>query len=146
MSTPLQPGCSVGGWRRESLGGFALESETTEGLFCSGQRKKKGSSVRLEVSQVCSFISTPFHSIPNAEGGGSGTRTTLLAQTSLHPRVLVGVCRGIPWFRSPPRPLHASLNDWMTASCRAAHHQRDLKLLLFLISQAVPPGFPPSFP
>lgn len=59
----------------------------------------------------------------------------------------VGGCVwGIPWFRSPPRPLHASLNDWMTASCRAAHHQRDLKLLLFLISQAVPPGFPPSFP
>lgn len=82
---------------------------------------------------------------PKAEGGGSGARTTLLAQSSLHPRVLVGVCPGIPWFRSPPRPLHASLNDWMTASCRAAHHQRDIKLFLFLISQA-PPGFPPSFP
>lgn len=116
------------------------------GLFSSGQRKKKGASVRMEASQVCSFISTPFHSIPKAEGSGRGARTTLLAQTSLHPRVLVGVCPGIPCFRSPPRPLHASLDDWMTASCRAAHHQRDLKLFLSLISQAVFPGFPPSFP
>lgn len=142
---PLQPGCSVDGWRRESPGGFALESKTTEGLFFSGQRKK-GASVRTEASQVYSFISTPFHSIPKAEGGGRGARTTLLAQTSLHPRVLVGVCLGIRCFRSPPRPLHASLDDWMTASCRAAHHQRDLKLLLSLISQAVPPGFPLTFP
>lgn len=80
---------------------------------------------------MCSFIRTPLHSIPKAEGGGSGTRTKLLAQTSLHPRVLVGVCPGIPCFRSPPRPLHASLDAWMTASCRAAHHQRDLKLLSY---------------
>lgn len=32
--------------------------------------RRGGTSVRMEASQVCSFISTPLHSIPKAEGGG----------------------------------------------------------------------------
>lgn len=99
---------SVGGWRQEISGGFVLESETTEGLLCGGQRRKEGASGGMEASQVCSFISTAAHPISKAEGGGMGARTTRLAHTRLYPHVVVGVCPGIRYFNSPPRPLHPS--------------------------------------
>lgn len=70
---PLQSGCSVGGWRQEISGGFVLESETTEGLLCGGQRKKEGESDGMEASQVCSFISTtvpPPHPAPHLQSPG----------------------------------------------------------------------------
>lgn len=111
---PLQSGCSVGGWRQEISGGFVLESETTEGLLCGGQRKKEGESDGMEASQVCSFISTtgPPPPIPRpiskAQDGGMGARTTMLARTRLYPHVVVGVCPGIRYFNSPPRPFHPS--------------------------------------
>lgn len=36
--------------------------------------------------------------------------------------------------------------SWMTASCKAAHYQRDRKLLLSSISWAISPCFPAWFP
>lgn len=89
-----------------------LESETTEGLLCDGQRRKEGESDGMEASQVCSFISTtappPPRPFSKAEGGGMGARTPMLAHTRLYPHVVVGVCPGIRYFNSPPRPLHPS--------------------------------------
>lgn len=89
-----------------------LESETTEGLLCGGQRRREGASGGMEASQVCSFISTTAPPSPRPlskdEGGGMGARTTLLARTRLYPHVVVGVCPGIRYFNSPPRPLHPS--------------------------------------
>lgn len=85
-----------------------LESETTEGLLCGGQRRKEGVSGGMEASQVCSFISTTAPPIASAEGGGMGARTAMLAHTRLYPHVVVGVCPGIRYFNSPPRPLHLS--------------------------------------
>lgn len=82
---------------------------------------------------------------PKAEGGRMGARSTRLARTRLHPRMVVGVCPEIRCLHSPPRPLHPPVNDSISLARQPIAKGTESYSFLLFPGQSLPAiqrGFP----